>query len=65
MPWSHPFVILSLTLFAVLFPLFLFVETRAAKPIMPMHLISQSPYTNLIFSNHIAAFLSHAILFNV
>ncbi|KAL2024580.1 hypothetical protein VTK56DRAFT_7623 [Thermocarpiscus australiensis] len=65
LPWSHPFVIASLTVFAVFFPAFLLAETRAAKPIMPMHLILKSPHTNLIFSNHIAAFLSNAILFNV
>ncbi|KAK4238212.1 MFS general substrate transporter [Achaetomium macrosporum] len=65
LPWSHPFVISSLAIFAVFFPLFLHVETRAAKPIMPLHLILKSPHMNLIFSNHIAAFLSNAILFNV
>ena len=65
LPWSHPLVIASLTLFAVLFPLFLFVETRAVKPIMPLHLVLKAPYTNLIFSNHIGAFLSTATLFNV
>ncbi|KAJ4294796.1 hypothetical protein N0V88_005030 [Collariella sp. IMI 366227] len=65
LPWSHPFVIASLTLFAVLFPLFLFVETLSVKPIMPLHLVLKSPHLNLVFSNHIAAFLSTATLFNV
>lgn len=65
LPWSHPFVIASLAIFAVFFPLFLWVETRATKPIMPLHLVLKSPYSNLIFSNHIAAFLSVATLFNV
>ncbi|GAB1316703.1 hypothetical protein MFIFM68171_06913 [Madurella fahalii] len=65
MPWSHPFVIASLAIFAVFFPLFLLVEKRAAKPIMPVHLILKSPHMNLIMSNHIAAFLSNATLFNV
>ncbi|KAK3353510.1 major facilitator superfamily transporter [Lasiosphaeria hispida] len=64
-PWSHPYVIGSLAFFAVFFPLFLYVETIATHPIMPMHLIQHSPHMNLIFSNHIAAFLSNAILFNV
>lgn len=65
MPWSHPFVIASLAVFAVFFPLFLLVERRAANPIMPIHLVLKSPHMNLILSNHIAAFLSNAILFNV
>ncbi|KAL2168223.1 hypothetical protein VTG60DRAFT_282 [Thermothelomyces hinnuleus] len=65
LPWSHPFVIASLAVFALFFPLFLFVEKRAVKPIMPLHLILKSPHANLIFSNHIGAFLSNATLFNV
>ncbi|KAK3293946.1 uncharacterized protein B0H64DRAFT_374796 [Chaetomium fimeti] len=65
LPWSHPFVIASLMGFAIFFPPFLYVETRAVKPIMPLHLILKSPYMNLIFSNHIAALISNAILFNV
>ncbi|KAK3324309.1 major facilitator superfamily [Cercophora scortea] len=65
LPWSHPFVLGSLGVFAVFFPLFLYVETHAIKPIMPMHLVRQSPHMNLIFSNHIAAFLTNAIMFNV
>lgn len=65
LPWSHPFVIASLMGFAVFFPPFLYVETRAVKPIMPLHLIFKSPYMNLIFSNHIAALISSAVLFNV
>ncbi|KAK4151092.1 hypothetical protein C8A00DRAFT_45633 [Chaetomidium leptoderma] len=39
--------------------------TRATKPIMPLHLVLKSPRMNLIFSNHIGAFLSNATLFNV
>lgn len=62
---SHPVVIFSLTFFAVVFPAFLWVETKAVKPIMPVHLIAKSPHMNLIIGNHIAAFLSNAVLFNV
>ncbi|KAK0743724.1 major facilitator superfamily transporter [Schizothecium vesticola] len=65
LPWSHPLVITSLIAFAILFPLFLYAETLATKPIMPMYLVKQSPHMNLLFSNHIAAFLANAILFNV
>jgi MFS family permease len=65
LPWCHPFVIASLAMFAVLFPLCLLTETRAAKPIMPLRFFLKSPYSNLMFSNHIAAFLGTATLFNV
>ncbi|KAK5657735.1 hypothetical protein OQA88_2808 [Cercophora sp. LCS_1] len=64
-PWTHPFVFVSLLIFAICFPLFLYVETHAVKPIMPMHLILQHPHMNLIFSNHIASFLANAIIFNI
>ncbi|TWU76466.1 hypothetical protein ED733_007195 [Metarhizium rileyi] len=65
MPWSHPFVVASLTVFAVCFPAFLWIESRVAKPIMPLHLLRQTPRANLIFSNSIAALLSNAIFFNI
>ncbi|KAL2158603.1 hypothetical protein VTH06DRAFT_4085 [Thermothelomyces fergusii] len=65
LPWSHPFVIGSLVVFALFFPLFLFVEKHVAKPIMPLHLVLKSPHANLIYSNHIGAFISNATLFNV
>lgn len=65
LPWNHPFVIASLVIFALCFPLFLFVETRAVKPIMPLRFLLKSPHMNLISANHIAAFLSHATIFNV
>ncbi|KAK4448092.1 hypothetical protein QBC34DRAFT_408122 [Podospora aff. communis PSN243] len=65
LPWSHPFVLASLAIFSVFFPLFLYVESRAVKPIMPIHLVCHSPHMNLIFSNHIASFLANATLFNV
>ncbi|KAK3390314.1 major facilitator superfamily transporter [Podospora didyma] len=64
-PWSHPIVIASLVAFATSFPLFLFVETRATKPIMPMHLVQKSPHMNLIFSNFFGAIVANAIIFNV
>ncbi|PHH71175.1 hypothetical protein CDD83_5248 [Cordyceps sp. RAO-2017] len=65
LPWSHPFVVASLVVFAVCFPAFLAVESRAAKPIMPLYLIRHAPRANLIFSNFIAALLSNSIFFNI
>lgn len=65
LPWSHPFVITSLVVFAVCFPAFLIAETTATKPIMPLHLIRRSPHANMIFSNALAAFMMNAIIFNM
>ncbi len=62
---SHPFVITSLVIFALCFPLFLYVETTAERPIMPLHFIQKAPYMNIIFSNFIASILVNAIFFNM
>lgn len=64
-PWSHPFVVASLATFAVVFPLFIWVESFVNKPIMPLHLLRHSPRANLIFSNFIASFLANSIIFNI
>ncbi|RFU77277.1 hypothetical protein TARUN_4953 [Trichoderma arundinaceum] len=64
-PWTHPIVIASLSVAAVSFPAFLWVESRVPMPIMPLRLIREAPRANLIFSNFIAAVLTNAILFNI
>ncbi|KAI0175736.1 MFS general substrate transporter [Hypoxylon sp. FL1284] len=64
LPWSHPFVIVSLVIFGVCFPTCLYVESKHERPIMPLVLLHQSPRANIIFSNFIASFLLNAILFN-
>lgn len=64
-PWSHPFVIASLVIFAVSFPAFLWAESVASRPIMPLYLIQRAPHANMIFSNALTAFLMNAILFNM
>ncbi|KAI0447750.1 MFS general substrate transporter [Xylaria telfairii] len=65
LPWSHPFIITSLAIFAVCFPTCLYVESRVERPIMPLALLHSTPRANIIFSNVIASFLLNAILFNV
>lgn len=65
LPWSHPFVIVFLVIFVVSFPSFLWAESVASRPIMPLHLIRHAPHANMIFSNAAAAFLMNAIIFNM
>lgn len=65
LPWSHPFVIASLVVFAVSFPAFLWAESKASRPIMPLHLIRRAPHANMIFSNALAAYLMNAVIFNM
>ncbi|RYP78545.1 hypothetical protein DL771_000498 [Monosporascus sp. 5C6A] len=65
LPWSHPFIIASLIASGVCFPVCLWVESRAKRPILPLELLHSSPRANIIFSNFLASFLMNAILFNV
>ncbi|KAL8399832.1 hypothetical protein RB594_000305 [Gaeumannomyces avenae] len=65
LPWSHPFIVTCLAGTAlVLIPLLLRVEARAERPVMPLELVRRAPVANLVFANHIAAFLTNAVLFN-
>lgn len=58
-------MIASLVIFGVCFPVFLYVQSYVARPIMPLYLVRRSPRMNIIFSNFFAALLSNAILFNM
>ncbi|RYP05689.1 hypothetical protein DL765_009761 [Monosporascus sp. GIB2] len=64
LPWSHPFIIASLVAAGVCFPVCLWVESRAKRPMLPLELLHSSPRANIIFANFLAAFLMNAILFN-
>lgn len=54
-----------LAIFTVCIPAFLWIESRAANPLIPLNLIWHRPRANLLFSNFIAAMLGHSILFNM
>ena len=45
--------------------MFIFQETRATLPIMPLRIIIQSPRANIIFCNFLAAIIVNAVLFNI
>jgi hypothetical protein len=63
--WSHPFVVASLIIFIVCFPIFIWVESVVELPIMPLKLISQYPRAGLILSNFIGAIVLNGIMFNI
>ncbi|KAM3515788.1 hypothetical protein MY11210_000559 [Beauveria gryllotalpidicola] len=65
LPWSHPIVVASMVVFALSFPAFLWVESRTAKPIMPLHLVTKMPHANIIFGSFLASLLLNAVLFNM
>lgn len=65
LPWTHPFVLTSLAIFAGTFPPFLWTERSASRPIMPLRLIQRSPHANMIFANFFSAFIMNTVLFNM
>jgi len=65
MPWKHPFVVSSLVIFAVCFPMFIYVEAHVGLPIMPLSLITRNPRAGLILANSIGGVVMNAVTFNI
>ncbi|KIN00412.1 hypothetical protein OIDMADRAFT_55005 [Oidiodendron maius Zn] len=63
--WSHPFVVSSLAICSICFPLFIWVEYHTPLPIMPLKIIVRNPRRGLIVSNAIASMISNSITFNI
>lgn len=54
-----------LVMCAVIFPLFMFSQARATKPIMPLGPLHTAPRANLIFANFLVALVYSCVLFNM
>ncbi|KAL3427263.1 hypothetical protein PVAG01_00772 [Phlyctema vagabunda] len=65
LPWSHPFVIVSLVAFVIGFPLFIWNESRVDLPIMPLNIVIKNPRAGLILSNAVGAIIANAVMFNI
>jgi MFS family permease len=65
LPWNDPLIILCFVLFFVLGTALIYVERRASKPVMPLHMLFNKPQGNLIFSNFLACMTMNTILFNL
>ncbi|KAF1986889.1 MFS general substrate transporter [Aulographum hederae CBS 113979] len=63
-PWAHPLVISLLVVSVITGILLLQTERRAARPIMPLSVLSKKPQANLIWNNFFAAMGINAIMFN-
>ena len=63
--WSHPFIVSSLAICSICFPLFIWVEYYEPLPIMPLNIIIQNPRAGLIISNAIGSMISNSITFNI
>lgn len=63
-PWSSPIVMACFALFILAALAFLYVETRAAQPLMPLQLLCKPPISNMVFANLSGAIASNTVLFN-
>ncbi|RVX75249.1 hypothetical protein B0A52_00601 [Exophiala mesophila] len=63
-PWSSPIVTTCFVLFVLATLMFLFVETRAIQPLMPLELLCKPPISNMVFANLSGAIASNTVLFN-
>jgi MFS family permease len=63
-PWSHPFVISSLVFAFLASGILIYVEGKAARPVMPLAMILSQPRGNLVFNNFFAQLGINTIIFN-
>jgi MFS family permease len=62
--WGHPLVVSSLVAFLIIAAIFIRVESRTGRPVIPLPLLSNAPRANLILSNFFANITIHTIMFN-
>lgn len=65
LPWDHWVIVGSLVATALAVPMFVFVEKRAIKPVMPLSLLVDVPRANIIYANFLACLIINAIVFNL
>ena len=65
LPWSSPIVIGALAVAAISAVWLIYIEKKAARPVMPLVLLSTRPRGNLIYSNFFANVGYNALLFNI
>jgi hypothetical protein len=64
-PWTHPFVVSSLCIAAILIPWFLYVEKHHDRPILPLDLILSPPHLNIILASFCLTHIANSLLFNI
>ncbi|KAH9881913.1 hypothetical protein J1614_001084 [Plenodomus biglobosus] len=63
-PWKHPIVISSLVIALITGAILIQVESKAARPVMPLPMLFSQPRGNLVFNNFFAQIGMNTILFN-
>lgn len=64
-PWTSPVVIACFVTFIVVACLFIYIETKAKQPLMPLQLLTKAPIANMVFANLLGGIASNTVLFNV
>ena len=62
--WTHPIVVVSLCFSVVASVAFVYVETRAKQPVMPLLMLATAPRGNMVFANFFALMGINTALFN-
>ncbi|KAF1955876.1 MFS general substrate transporter [Byssothecium circinans] len=63
-PWKHPLVITSLVVAVIGGAVLVRVESKAARPVMPLNMLFTKPRGNLVFNNFFAQLGINTIIFN-
>src|SRR4051812_9688229 len=60
-PWNHPFVILAGMLFVVFASLFIHVEGRVKKPVLPLYLLLNFPTRNIMLTGFLGSMVNYIV----
>lgn len=63
--WTHPIVVVSLTVCILGGVALVYAEQKAIRPLLPLKLLSSIPYANLNWGNTLGAMLSATANFNI
>ncbi|GAM34525.1 hypothetical protein TCE0_015f02164 [Talaromyces pinophilus] len=63
--WSHPLVVFSLVLAAVMAVVIPIYESKVDRPVLPIRLLTKAPHAYIIFSNFFGGLAINSIMFNV
>ncbi|CAF9932699.1 hypothetical protein IMSHALPRED_008957 [Imshaugia aleurites] len=64
LPWSHPLIIAALAVSVFAGAVLIWVERQAAKPVLPLKLLTTLPRGNIFFHNFFTYVGTSAVMFN-
>ncbi|EXJ78381.1 hypothetical protein A1O1_08781 [Capronia coronata CBS 617.96] len=64
-PWTSPVITACFAASIAAGFGFVYIETQARQPLMPLHLLSKPPIANMVFANLLGGIASNTVLFNL